>query len=258
MRPISMSGWPSIRVPADGTVSGDTDRLTQVFTNLLSNAAKFSPSGDQVDIRAEQHGSNLRVSVIDHGPGIPDEFRTTIFQKFAQADSKDNRRKGGTGLGLSIARSIVEKHGGTMSFDSVPGSGASFHVDLPLWQEGMEAYDAAMDEGPRFEMISVAAPTSSGPLLRVLHVEDDEDVRRIVRLSLEGVATIAAAHSLEMARRRLKSDDFDLVILDISLPDGNGLTLLPMRHLPSGRSIPSSCFRGRIRILKSDPTSRPC
>ncbi|HEY1719959.1 MAG TPA: CHASE3 domain-containing protein [Magnetospirillaceae bacterium] len=235
----------------DGTVSGDTDRLNQVFTNLLSNAAKFSPSGDQVDIRVELRSNMLRTLVIDHGPGIPDEFRSVIFQKFAQADSKDNRRKGGTGLGLSIARSIVEKHGGAVGFESQSGAGSTFYVDLPIWQEGVEAYNAATDDALSVSS-GVFDPSPSGPLLRVLHVEDDEDVRRIVRLSLEGVATIAAAHSVTMARRRLASDAFDLVILDISLPDGSGLDLLPMKT-QSGRLVPAIVFSGQEIEVQAGP-----
>ena len=235
----------------DGTVSGDTDRLTQVFTNLLSNAAKFSPSGDQVEVRIQEHSNTFRVSVADHGSGIPDEFRATIFQKFAQADSKDNRRKGGTGLGLSIARSIVEKHGGNLSFDSTPGAGAIFHVDLPAWQEGLEAYNVGA-EGPHAEMAGPVVARPAAPLLHVLHVEDDEDVRRIVRMSLEGIATIAAAHSLAMARRRLSTDPFDLVILDISLPDGSGLDLLPV-PTRNGRPIPIIVFSGQDTDIQVGP-----
>jgi DNA-binding response OmpR family regulator len=107
----------------------------------------------------------------------------------------------------------------------------------------MEAYDAATDDdGPRLESIDSSSTQSGGPLLRVLHVEDDEDVRRIVRLSLEGVASIAAAHSMTMARRRLASDAFDLVILDVSLPDGNGLDLLPLNPSPAGHAIPIIVF----------------
>jgi len=110
----------------------DADRLHQVLTNLLSNAVKFSPSGTQVEIGIEENEERVRLSVKDHGRGIPDEFLPHIFQKFAQADSADSREKGGTGLGLSICKSIVEAHGGKISFESVVGQGTVFHVDLPL------------------------------------------------------------------------------------------------------------------------------
>lgn len=108
----------------------DHDRLLQVLTNLLSNAIKFSPPDSRVVVRIERRSNGmsdvLRLSVIDHGSGIPDTFRERIFQRFAQAGSA-----GGSGLGLSICKGIVEEHGGSLSFTSVEGKGTSFHVDLP-------------------------------------------------------------------------------------------------------------------------------
>jgi PAS domain S-box-containing protein len=109
----------------------DRDRLTQVLTNLLSNAIKFSEPGGEVLTRLDAQGAALRVAVIDHGAGIPEQFRDRIFQRFAQADSADSRKKGGTGLGLSICRTIVEEHGGRIWFDSVEGEGTTFLVELP-------------------------------------------------------------------------------------------------------------------------------
>ncbi len=110
----------------------DADRLLQVLVNLLSNASKFAPAGDVVEVRLRRLPGYARVSVIDHGVGIPDEFRGRIFQKFAQADGTDSRQKGGTGLGLNISKAIVEKHRGTIDFISVPGVQTEFYFDLPL------------------------------------------------------------------------------------------------------------------------------
>jgi signal transduction histidine kinase len=109
----------------------DRDRLTQVLTNLLSNAVKFSEAGGEVLTRLESHGEALRIAVIDHGAGIPEAFRGRVFQRFAQADSADSRRKGGTGLGLSICRTIVEEHGGRIWFESSEGRGTAFFIELP-------------------------------------------------------------------------------------------------------------------------------
>ena len=119
------------RVVADG------DRVTQVVVNLLSNAAKYSPRGDEVLVTLGVNEGRARVTVIDRGPGIPPEFRSRMFQRFAQADASDRREKGGTGLGLNICRSIVEAHGGTIAFESEPGVRTAFWFELPL-----EAVDA--------------------------------------------------------------------------------------------------------------------
>ena len=110
----------------------DRDRMTQVLTNLVSNAVKFSERGATVRAAVEARGAHVRLSVADQGPGIPPAFRTRVFQRFAQADGADSRRKGGTGLGLSICKAIVEEHGGTIGFDSEEGKGATFWVELAL------------------------------------------------------------------------------------------------------------------------------
>ena len=110
----------------------DDNRIQQILANLISNAAKYSPSGGVISVRAEEHGDRVIVSVEDQGPGIPDNFRHRIFQKFAQADSSDTRLRGGTGLGLFIAKSLVERMGGTIWFETEMGEGTKFHFDLPL------------------------------------------------------------------------------------------------------------------------------
>jgi PAS domain S-box-containing protein len=115
---------------ADVCAGVDRDRMMQVLTNLLSNAIKFSEPGDTVVTRVEARGKEAVISVADHGAGIPDAFRERVFQRFAQADGADSRRKGGTGLGLSICKRIVEEHHGTIRFDSTEGRGTTFYVEL--------------------------------------------------------------------------------------------------------------------------------
>lgn len=114
-------------------VRADADRLMQVMTNLLSNAAKFSPAGETVTVRTRVQGERARIEVIDRGPGVPENFRDRIFSKFAQAASTAGApSKGGTGLGLAISKAIIEAMRGEIGYDSIPGRGATFYVDLPL------------------------------------------------------------------------------------------------------------------------------
>jgi len=116
---------------AEPRVYADADRVVQVCVNLLSNAAKFSPEGASVEVAIAVQDGQARVGVVDHGHGVPPEFHDRMFERFAQADASDRRTKGGTGLGLSICRSIVEAHGGTLGFTSVPDVRTEFFFLLP-------------------------------------------------------------------------------------------------------------------------------
>ncbi len=124
----------------------DSNRLLQVFANLLSNAAKFSHAGGKVKAAVERHDECIRISIKDNGPGIPDEFRSRIFQKFTQADSSDTRNKGGTGLGLAITKAIVEQMGGSIGFDSQPDVETIFYVEFPEWKEQQQTGQAICHE----------------------------------------------------------------------------------------------------------------
>lgn len=111
-------------------VKVDANRLTQVITNLLSNAIKFSESDSYVDVLASRTNKNIQVCVTNYGAEISENFKTRIFQKFAQADSSDSRQKGGTGLGLSISKAIIEKMNGTIDFIS-ENNKTTFYFNLP-------------------------------------------------------------------------------------------------------------------------------
>ncbi|MEQ8248220.1 MAG: ATP-binding protein [Alphaproteobacteria bacterium] len=110
---------------------GDRDQLLQVLVNLLANAIKFSPRGTDVVVRVVSAETSVRVSVTDRGPGISEEFRPHLFEKFSQADASTARKHGGTGLGLHICKLIVDRHRGTIGYQPAPGGGSIFYFDIP-------------------------------------------------------------------------------------------------------------------------------
>jgi DNA-binding response OmpR family regulator len=199
---------------------GDQDRLVQVTTNLLSNACKYSPKGEAVRVKVEREGSNACLSVADRGPGVPEAFRDRIFSRFAQADSSDARGKSGTGLGLYIAREIAERHGGRLWFDSPPGAGATFHLELPL-----------LDEGPiRFATRD-----------RVLLVEDEPAAAALLTAILEheGLKTDNAGNLAEAREALNDPGRYGAIVLDLRLPDGDGMDLVKqLRSRADTRGIP--------------------
>ena len=125
---------PPVRVelPDDAVfVTGDGNALDLVVGNLVENALKYAPGGP-VDVRLERTDGRARITVRDHGPGIPAEERDRIFQKFYRLGSEETRRAKGTGLGLFIVQRLVRRHKGTIAVSDAPGGGALFRIDLPL------------------------------------------------------------------------------------------------------------------------------
>lgn len=116
----------------DLQVNLDAQRLQQVLANFISNAVKFSPAQGQVEVKVSRETEQVKIAVVDHGPGVSEEFRARIFQKFSQADASDSRQRGGTGLGLAISKEFVERMQGTIGFDSTPGKGATFFASFPV------------------------------------------------------------------------------------------------------------------------------
>jgi len=194
----------------------DPDRLHQVMANLLSNAIKFSDPGGAVTVKLQRReGGMLRISVIDQGAGIPEAFRSRIFGKFEQADASSTRKKGGTGLGLSIVKTIVEKLGGAISFETEEGKGTSFHVDLP------EAHTQA--EKP--VLVERRSRKRDGRL-RVLICEDEADIAAVIAalLDAEGFSSDVAP-DIDTAKALLRSRDYVALTLDIKLAGESGIKL---------------------------------
>lgn len=202
----------------------DSQRFLQILTNLLSNAIKFSPEGDSVEIAVEHRAPKVRISVRDHGRGIPAEFRDRIFQKFAQADASDTRKQSGTGLGLAISRELAERMSGYLDFDAVPGEGACFYLELQVSNEQLQ----------------VGSAQSAGVAYRILVVEDDADAALMLRkiLTQAGYASDVAGNG-ESALRALAEQRYAGVILDLMLPDMNGVDIIrKLRSQPATADLP--------------------
>ena len=297
--------------PATARVYADEHRRAQAMANLLSNAIKYSPSGSTVEVVIDDIPDAFRISVRDRGEGIPESFHAHILGRFAQADATDSRERGGTGLGLSISKAIVERHGGTIGFESTLGVGTTFYFSVPkLAAPSVPTFDArnpaavlicednadvahilialleerdyrlllldltlpdgdglsvrsALRENPRTRTLPVIVvsgraddgraqaggalsvvdwiqkPIAEARLRRalrlalgddaqprVLHVEDDLDVVQVVKGILQGTCDYRYVTGVAAARRILETTRFELVILDLSLPDGSGIELL--------------------------------
>jgi PAS domain S-box-containing protein len=119
-------------------LTADPGRLTQVLVNLLSNASKYSPIGEAIDLRVRQLADTLRISVADRGPGIPPEERVNVFRRFVRLTATDGEQYG-VGLGLFVVRTTIEAHGGRVGVNGRPDGGSVFWFELPLVQSGVDA-----------------------------------------------------------------------------------------------------------------------
>ena len=312
----------------DALVMIDTMRFQQIMANLLSNAAKFSPAGSVVTVRSLLNEQWVRVEVEDQGPGIPDEFKAHIFEKFSQVDGADSRQSEGSGLGLAIVKELTEHMAGEVGFYNLTPKGSCFYLhfaqakqtqlnqpkilvveDDPqvagfimqlLDSQGYQSHNAAtlgeaiaaldsdlyqgvtldlnLPDGHGSALFAqlrqreaykttpvlivsseskdnhtqllggihaldwLEKPVSPASLLQkldnlldsrknqqiqILHVEDDVHLGQVLAVHLADFATCVQASSVKAATQLLGSQHFDLVILDIGLPDGSGLELLP-------------------------------
>jgi PAS domain S-box-containing protein len=230
-------------VSANDRVIADPDRLMQVVANLLSNAAKCSPPGAEVRIRVRSGATTMRIEVEDSGAGIPEAFKTHIFEKFAQADASATRRFQGTGLGLSIARKLVEAMGGSIGFSSVVDQGTVFYVELPRVGAGPAMLRTAQlsETAAHKVLLTLASSTeanTSAIVPKLLYVEDDEDLISVIRAALVGSVEVVPARNLREAERLLGEEEFGLVILDQSLPDGSGISLVDRIAGYAGHLVP--------------------
>jgi PAS domain S-box-containing protein len=202
-------------------VYADHDKIHQVFTNLISNAVKFSNPGGAVTISARASGESVEIQVLDSGIGIPADRLDRIFDKFYQVDSSDTRKHPGTGLGLSIVKMIIEALGGGIHVTSEVGEGTAFTITLPAGTE----VRAAKKSLPAKES-KPAKEARISKRTRVLAVEDDTDILELIRLFLpeEKYEVVVATDAFKGLRQFFRQRP-DIVLADALMPLMSGLDL---------------------------------
>ncbi len=195
----------------DPIVLGDTERVTQILSNLLSNANKYTPDEGHIALSVETAGSIACVAITDSGIGLSTEEQALLFTRFYRARNAVTEAVSGTGLGLVITRSLVEMQGGEIQVSSVPGHGSTLRFTLPLAQApGLPAL-----------------PRETLPGKRILVVDDEPDIRHLLQRYLEEVGyEVLTASGGEEALQLARTARPDLITLDLLLPDSSGLSVL--------------------------------
>ncbi|MBY6116837.1 response regulator [Mameliella alba] len=217
---------------ARGWLRSDPTRLRQVITNLVSNALKFTAKGG-VYVAIRRIGEVLEIQVRDTGPGVPPDKRDRLFEAFTQTDASITRKFGGTGLGLTISRRICRLLGGDLVYEPAPAGGSVFVARLRV-------EDARSRNGPDRDSQDQADAVLMARPWRILVAEDSETNQRVLRLLLrrypfridvvgDGAAAVEAHCSAP----------FDLILMDVNMPEMNGLEAAAMiREVEAARELP--------------------
>jgi signal transduction histidine kinase/ActR/RegA family two-component response regulator len=215
--------------PEPITITGDSVRLTQVFTNLLANAAKYTNAGGEISLELRREGDRALISVRDTGIGIAQEHLHSVFDMFVQVDRSSRSSQGGLGIGLTLVRSLVSMHGGTVEARSAgPGEGSEFVVTLPIASVA--------------EIAPSAALVPDGPPRRVLVVDDNRDAANTLGALLRMLGnSVAVAHSGESALAALPTFEPELILLDLGMPHMNGFEV--------ARRIRASARHSDVRLI---------
>jgi signal transduction histidine kinase len=206
----------NVSLPERGLpINGDVDRIVQVLSNLLTNAARYTPSGGRIALTARAVDGQIRIECEDNGPGVPHDMMPRLFHPFAQGPRTLDRHEGGLGLGLALARSFTELHGGAISVEGVESHGSRFIVTIPM------ASDAA-------EAAAIQPPRDKGHGLshRVLVVDDNADATEMLHAALSSAGHVVRTAATASDALAVATDlEPEVAILDIGLPDIDGYEL---------------------------------
>ncbi|MGH7287549.1 MAG: hybrid sensor histidine kinase/response regulator, partial [Myxococcota bacterium] len=222
-----------VALPAEPlTVEGDSVRLTQVFANLLNNAAKYTAAGGKIQLNAARVGDRIEVAVRDTGRGIPVEMLPRVFEMFAQIDRSPNRVRGsGLGIGLTLVKRLVEMHGGSVEARSKGlGEGSEFVVRLPLAATGSQSAAGAAAKRTRSAVLAAR---------RILVVDDNRDAASSLGMLLElRGAEVWVVHDGAAALKALATHQPSIVLLDIGMPGMDGHEVArQIRQQPEHRDV---------------------
>ena len=222
------------QIPSE--VKGDPTRLSQVITNLVSNAIKFTEPGGSIDVSAKFVENKegrivLRIAVKDSGIGLSKEQQTKIFDAYAQASASTTRKAGGTGLGLTISQKIVRSMGGELAVESEEGKGATFYFTVAL----KESEKPVAPEIPAEEHVSVEPevveaetveelPEAEAKPLEILVAEDNPINQKLIRIVLEKFGlNVSLANNGEEALEARKAKNYDMIFMDVQMPVMGGV-----------------------------------
>jgi len=222
-----------VRPGADGLqVDGDADRLVQVFSNLLSNSAKYTDKGGRITLTLDREGSEAVVRVHDNGIGIPPQALERVFEMFSQAHAREQRADGGLGIGLSLVRTLVQMHHGSVSaFSEGLGTGSTFTVRLPLAGARAATPIASPD--------AIAHAAAEHGARRVLVVDDSADAAAslMTLLELAGHEVRTAGDGAEAIEQTCEFRP-DIIFMDLGMPRIDGVEATRrIRALPQGRDV---------------------
>ncbi|MEL6821336.1 MAG: ATP-binding protein, partial [Calditrichota bacterium] len=225
----------------------DTDKLEKVFYNLLSNAFKFTPANGRVDLsyQVDSSSSNVTITVLNTGPGIPPEKLPHIFERFYQVEGSNKREFEGTGIGLALVRELVELHHGSVTAASKPDSDTTFTIKLPITRTAFD--DEEIQKSPDDQVVSASTPNiaalsaddpyapedvsdteleeAESDKTLILIVEDHRDLRRFIRESLEGEFSVIEAENGRVGVEKAVARIPDLIISDVMMPEMDGYEL---------------------------------